>query len=127
MRTRSSNSSGKLERKIACSEPPNSTTVASRNRVLPARSEVICTGTRTAVARGKKRANRSAQPYSFAVSVTLLDRVTSPLTPPQYSRTKDCVLVADWYTHSRRRTQRPRDGDARYTPKKWKAVCPRNE
>jgi hypothetical protein len=88
MRTRSSNSRGKLERKIACFAPPNSTTVASRKRALPARSAVICTGTRTGVARGKNRANRSAQPCSFASSVNSLDGLTLPLTPLQYSGTK---------------------------------------
>jgi hypothetical protein len=41
IRTLSSNSKGKLDKKIACSGPPNSTTVASRNRVFPARSDVI--------------------------------------------------------------------------------------
>src|SRR5579862_3401991 len=107
MRTLSSNSSGRLERKIACSAPPNSTTVASRKRMLPARSAVICTGTRTGLARGKKRANCSAQPCSFAVSVISLDRLTSPLNPPQYSGTKDRACVAVWYTHCRTRAQSP--------------------
>src|SRR5580693_8495522 len=120
MRTRSPNSHGKLERKIACSEPPNSTTVASRKRALPARSAVICTGTRTGVARGKNRANRSAQPSSFAVSVTSLDSLTSPLNPPQYCRTKDRAFVAVWHMHFRKWTQRPRDRDARCTPKNGK-------
>ncbi len=82
MRTLSSNSSGKLERKIACSNPPYSTTVASFNRAFPARRAVICTGTRTGLARGKKRANRSAQPCSFAVTVASSGRLTSPLNSP---------------------------------------------
>lgn len=81
MRTRSSNSRGKLERNIACSDPPNSTTVASFSRALPARSAVTCTGTRTALARGKKRANCSAQPSSPVVSATSSDRLTSPHSP----------------------------------------------
>jgi hypothetical protein len=126
MRTRSSNSSGKLERKIACSAPPNSTTVASRKRGLPARKAVICTGTRTGLARGKKRAKRSAQPCSFAVRVSSLDRFTSPLNSPQYCRTKDRDSLAVWHTCSRKWTQRPRDRDARRTPKGRKWARPRN-
>lgn len=67
---------------MAYSVPPNSTTLASRKRVAPARREVTCTGTRTGLTLGKKRANCSAQFCSFVVSVKLPDRPTSPLTLP---------------------------------------------
>src|SRR6266850_5541364 len=84
-RTRSSNSSGNAERKMACSAPPNSTIVASRNCDPPPRREVTCTGTRTGRDCGKKRASCSAQSCSLAVSVEALKRLTSPLA--QFSRT----------------------------------------
>src|SRR5712692_2742006 len=78
IRTRSSNSNGKVERKIACCEVPNSNTVASLMRRFPARSCVTWTGMRTAVTDGKKRANCSAQLNSPTVSVSLPDLLTSP-------------------------------------------------
>src|SRR5207245_10173691 len=55
-----------------------STTVASRRFVTPFRDEVTCTGTRTAPAWGKKRANRSAQLFSFETSSELPFLPTSP-------------------------------------------------
>jgi len=76
---------------MACSKPPNSNKVASRNRVLPPRSEVIFTGMLTGVAFGKKRAKRSAQPCSFAVRVASLDRLTSPLNSLPHN---DCASFA---------------------------------
>ncbi len=123
MRTRSSNSRGKLERKIACSEPPNSTTVASFNLVFPARSAVICTGTRTGLARGKKRANLSAHPCSFAMTVASLIRLTSPLSRLRF---QNRASFAVWHTCFRKWAERPRDRDARCTPKEWKGDWLRN-
>src|SRR6266850_3393574 len=80
-RTRSSNSSGNAERKMACSTPPNSMTVASRNCDAPPRKDVTCTGIRTGRMCVKKRASCSAQSCSLAVSVALLKALTWPLAP----------------------------------------------
>jgi len=79
IRTRSSNSSGKVERKIACSGPPYSTIAASRKLVPPPRDAVTSTGMRTGLACGKKRASCSAQSCWFAVSLSSPDFPTSPL------------------------------------------------
>jgi hypothetical protein len=79
-RTRSSNSSGRVDRKMAFSAAPNSRTVVSRSFVLPGRTAVTCTGIRTRAASGKNRANCSAQPTSCSVTRTSsLDRFTAPL------------------------------------------------
>src|SRR5713226_8984872 len=116
IRTRSSNSNGKVERKIACSGPPNSTTAASRRLVLPPRNAVTCTGIRTRLACGKKRANCSAQSCSFAVSARPPDFPTSPLALPGQDR-----LVSRGETHySPTETQTSADRDARWTPKDLK-------
>ena len=64
--------------KIAWCALVYSTTVASRRRVTPPRGEVTCTGTRTALAWGKKRANCSEQLFSFATSTELPFLATSP-------------------------------------------------
>src|SRR5271154_1940438 len=63
-RTRSSNSNGKEERKMAKSGAANSSVAASRSLVRPPRRAVTCTGMRTAAACGKNRASCSAQPCS---------------------------------------------------------------
>src|SRR5438045_2518240 len=56
----------------------NSTIVASRKFVLPPRGDVTCTGTRTALACGKNRANGSAQLLSLATSAEPLVLPTPP-------------------------------------------------
>ncbi len=86
----------KTPEKAAHTEKTTSPRGAEASR-SPARSAVIFTGTRTGVARGKNRANRSAQPCSSAVSVTSPDRLTLPLNPSQYCRTKDHAFVAVWH------------------------------
>jgi hypothetical protein len=83
-RTRSSNSRGKVDKKMAKSGAANSKNVASRSFKAPPRSAVTCMGTRTATACGKKRANFSAQPCAFSGSVTPVDRFTSPLDLPAH-------------------------------------------
>src|SRR5713226_4098822 len=113
IRTRSSNSNGKVERKIACSGPPNSTITASRRLVLPPREAVTSTGIRTALACGKNRANRSAQSGSFAMSVRPPDSPTSPLA----LRSKIHGISRSEAHHALRVTQTSEDRDARWTPK----------
>src|SRR5882762_2479393 len=78
-RTWSSNSSGRVDRKIACCAPPNSKTVASRNLAPPPRSAVTCTGTRTAAEPGKKRASCRAQSTSCSTTAISVERFTQPL------------------------------------------------
>src|SRR5215470_10654090 len=56
----------------------NSTMVASLKFVLPPRGDVTCTGTRTALACGKNRANCSAQLLSLAISAEPPVLPTSP-------------------------------------------------
>src|SRR5712664_1714565 len=116
IRRRSSNSSGKVERKIACSGPPNSTIAASRRLVLPPREAVTSTGIRTALACGKNRANRSAQSGSFAMSVRLPDSPTSPLA----LRPKIHGISRSEAHHALRETQTSEDRDARWKQKNQK-------
>src|SRR6266581_3783084 len=77
-RTRSPNSSGSVERKMAWRPLLYSTMVASRRFVAPPRGDVTCTGTRTALACGKKRASCSAQLFSFVASAEPPVLPTSP-------------------------------------------------
>src|SRR5216684_1916766 len=127
MRTCSSNSSGKVERKIACSGLPNSTTAASRRLLLPPRRTVTCTGMRTRLACGKNRANCSAQANSVAVSVRPPDLPTLPLALAVRFRP-----VSRGEAHySPLETQTSEVRDARWTPKGWKpqvtATCRKGE
>jgi hypothetical protein len=55
-----------VERKMAYSEAPNSTTVDSCSCDRPGRSDCTRTGMRTAGSVGKNRASCSAHPRSFA-------------------------------------------------------------
>jgi hypothetical protein len=116
-RTRSSNSSGNVDRKIACSGPPNSKTVASRNRDPPPRSELTCTGMRTGRDCGKKRASCSAQSCSLAVTVEPLKRLTSPLLPCFHA-----ILCGETH-YTPLETQTFSDREARRAPKIQKHGC----
>ena len=69
--TRSANSSGKFDRKIAHSAVPYSTTVRSCNLPGAGLSGVTRTAIRTAGSAGKNRASCSAHPRSSAMSVIL--------------------------------------------------------
>src|SRR5690242_12600216 len=89
-RTRSSNSSGKVETKMAISAAANSTTVASRNLVCPPRSAVTCTGTRAAATRGKNLDNCSAQLRSTSGNVKPMERFKWPLEYTHETTAEPC-------------------------------------
>src|SRR3984885_15504864 len=89
-RTRSSNSNGNVERKIAKSGAANSSVAASRSLVRPPRRAVTCTGIRTAAACGKNRASCSAQPCSWSGAAISAELFTSPLNLQMPSATVTC-------------------------------------
>src|SRR5271154_6059113 len=67
-RTRSSNSIGRFDRKIAISPAPNSSTVDSCNFDCPDRRDDTRTGIRTTESVGKNLASCSAHPVSSAMT-----------------------------------------------------------